>query len=159
MNCQNLLSLNCSMCNLLTDRALAGLAIGCQKLQALNVAGAKKISEAGLCELAQHCGNLSTLNVGGCELVTRNGLLALIEGLEYVEEAKTFFGFLPIDKSTDVKLKAQQEMIESNGAIKIQNAWHNMITRREAKKMVKFLREVRVFENMCTSSSLLSITN
>ncbi|GMH94441.1 hypothetical protein TrST_g2725 [Triparma strigata] len=141
MNCQNLLSLNCSMCNLLTDRALAGLAIGCQKLQALNVAGAKKISEAGLCELAQHCGNLSTLNVGGCELVTRNGLLALIEGLEYVEEAKTFFGFLPIDKSTDVKLKAQQEMIENNGAIKIQNAWHNMITRREAKKMVKFLRE------------------
>ncbi|GMH99803.1 hypothetical protein TrLO_g9608 [Triparma laevis f. longispina] len=141
MNCSNLLSLNCSMLNLLTDRALAGLSLGCTKLQAINVAGAKKISEAGLCEVARRCGNLGTLNVGGCELVTRNGLLALIEGLEYVEEAKTFFGFLPIDKSTDVKLKAQQEMIENSGAIRIQNAWHNMITRREAKKMVKFLRE------------------
>jgi len=129
------------MLNLLTDRALAGISLGCTKLQAINVAGAKKISEAGLCEVARRCGNLGTLNVGGCELVTRNGLLALIEGLEYVEEAKTFFGFLPIDKSTDVKLKAQQEMIENSGAIRIQNAWHNMITRREAKKMVKFLRE------------------
>ena len=117
-------------------------------------------------------------------MVTRNGLLALIEGLGYVAEARTFFGFIPVKDSTNVKLKAQQEIIEvrrseermkagakrqlmlysnnslaslitprsslrsspkyrssqTDAATKIQNAWHNLIIRREAKKMVRFLK-------------------
>jgi hypothetical protein len=91
--------------------------------------------------LAQNCANLQTLNVGGCELVTRNGLLALIEGLQFVQEAKSFFGFVPIQKATDVKLKTQQHNLEDNAARQVQNCFHNMRTRMEARKMVKFLRE------------------
>ena len=135
------MSLNASKLGSLTDKGLEALGCGCPNLQALNIAGAKKISEAGLCYIAKNCANLSTLNVGGCELVTRNGLLALIEGLRFAKEAKTFFGFVPIESSTNVKLKAQQQIIENDAAGKVQTAWHNMLMRREARKMVKFLRE------------------
>ena len=75
--------------------------------------------------------------------MTRNGLLALIEGLGFVQEARTFVGFVPIPKSTDVKLKTQQHSIETTAARRIQNCLHNMKIRIEARAMVKFLREDR----------------
>jgi len=84
---------------------------------------------------------LKTINVGGCENITRNGLLALIEGLGYVEEAKTFFGFVPIGSATDLKLLDQQFIIENNSARVLQNCYHQLLQRRASKAMVKFLRE------------------
>jgi len=67
--------------------------------------------------------------------------MALIEGLTYVQEAKTFFGFVPIGSATDQKLLDQQWIIENNSARVLQNCYHNLLARRASSAMVKFLRE------------------
>jgi hypothetical protein len=129
-HCHQLRSLNVSRCGPVTDRGLKALAAGAPRLQALNLAGAKKVTEAGLCALAQACAGLQIMNVTGCEQVTKNGLLALIEGLKYVREAKSFFGFVPKDTALLEKFDDVEYFLEENAAIRVQNALMKSFNRK-----------------------------
>jgi len=103
------------------------------QLETLNLAGNKLVSEAGLCHLAQRCPALRSLNLTGCEEVTLNGLRALIEGLEYVVEAKTFFGFIPKSDALDLRFRDAQKTIEWSAARRVQEAYAAFLARRRAK--------------------------
>ncbi|CAN0429678.1 unnamed protein product, partial [Ectocarpus sp. 8 AP-2014] len=90
-------SLNVALIGRVTDAGVSALSRGCRSLQALNIAGAKEVTERGVCCLAQNCPGLHTLNITGCVEVGLAGLHGLIEGVgpSLVQEAKTFFGFIP----------------------------------------------------------------
>jgi hypothetical protein len=113
-NCKKLVSLNISGCIKISDKAMQALSMHCAGLQGLNVAGLKKISELGIYWLADKCKGLIMLNVTGCDLITVNGLCALIQGMSFVEPAKTFTGFKPVDEHIDKKLASQLMMIKDS---------------------------------------------
>ena len=117
--CPDLVSLNVSLCGNLADSAVIALSRGCIKLQALSLEGLRAITEAGICEVAKKCPGLMILNVTGCK-ITRSGLFALIRGIGYVKEAKSFLGFVPIDQAVSLKLQDQKKIIHEKAARKIQ---------------------------------------
>ncbi|CAM9172589.1 unnamed protein product, partial [Ectocarpus fasciculatus] len=119
-NCKKLVSLNVSGCIKIGDKAMQALSIHCSSIQGLNVAGLKKISESGIYWLADRCKGLIMLNVTGCDLITVNGLTALIQGMSFVEPARTFTGFKPVDEHVDKKLANQLLMIKESeiGAVR-----------------------------------------
>jgi hypothetical protein len=119
-NCKKLVSLNISGCIKIGDKAMQALSTHCSNIQGLNVAGLKKISETGIYWLADKCKGLIMLNVTGCDLITVNGLTALIQGMDFVEPARTFTGFKPVDEHVDKKLANQLLMIKESeiGAVR-----------------------------------------
>ncbi|CAM9275298.1 unnamed protein product, partial [Discosporangium mesarthrocarpum] len=124
-HCPSLVSLNVANIGRVTDRSLAELGRGCTSLQALNIASAKEVSEQGLCALAQSCPGLQILNLTGCMEVSLGGLQALICGIgeHLVEEAKTFFGFLPRQDVVHQRIEDSQRGIENRAARAIQECW------------------------------------
>lgn len=117
--CHGLVSLNLSLCNMLSDRTPLAISEGCSKLQALSFEGLKYITEEGICGVARRCPGLMMANFTGCK-ITRGGLLALIQGIGYVKEAQTFFGFVPIQNAVDSKLVDQESMIYERAASRLQ---------------------------------------
>ncbi|KAJ1446630.1 hypothetical protein M885DRAFT_236723 [Pelagophyceae sp. CCMP2097] len=107
-----------------TDAGARALARGCSRLASLNVAGARRLSEAAFGELATACRALGTLDCTGCDEVTVNGLRSLVEGVGFVREATSFFGFVPLpaDVARDA-LRRQQGDLEHRSARTIQNAF------------------------------------
>jgi len=134
--CPLLRSLNVSRCGEITDKGLMAIARGCHRLQNLNVAGAKRMTEYGLCSLAQKCGGLQVLNVTGCENITHNGLQALIQGLNYVREAHTFFGFVPKDTALKEKLQDMEYRLQEDAAILMQNGVLRRVYRRWGRQFL-----------------------
>lgn len=119
-NCKKLVSLNIAGCVKISDKGMQALATHCTSMQGLNVAGLKKISETGIYWLADKCKGLIMLNVTGCDLITVNGLNALIQGMSFIEPARTFTGFKPVDEHIDKKLANQLLMIKESeiGAVR-----------------------------------------
>ena len=117
--CNHLLSLNLSSIGPISNQAVNAIARYCPKIQTLSIEGARRVNEKGLCQIAKMCKNIVMLNITGCN-VARTALLALAEGISYVEEAKTFFGLVPLSEATDLKLKDQMDVLAHKSAIIIQ---------------------------------------
>jgi hypothetical protein len=113
-NCHELTSINLCRCVKVTDKGLQMLGRGCPKLQAVNLVSVVKITEAAMVALAQSCKGLLMLNLTGCENITVNGLKALIHGLKYVDEGRSFFGFQPKDRHVELKLRDNLHMIRDS---------------------------------------------
>ncbi|KAF9961805.1 hypothetical protein BGZ72_001721 [Mortierella alpina] len=75
--CQNLVSLNISHCNLVTDSLLARLS---ESLQSLNIAHCLEITDEGLRMLAGACPDLRDLDITALSLVTDRGVLEIGQG-------------------------------------------------------------------------------
>jgi hypothetical protein len=131
--CKNMVSCNLNRCFRVTDIGVKTVAKNCHKLQALNVAGIKTVSEDTLCVLALNCPGILILNATGCEDITPNGMTALISGLPYVEHAKTYFGFKPIDEHVDKRLSAQLAMNREFAAGIITHNFHRIIEKCQIK--------------------------
>ncbi|CAM9789029.1 unnamed protein product [Ascophyllum nodosum] len=138
-HCPGLMSLNVALAGRLTDSGVAALGRGCPSLQALNIAGAREVTERGICCLAQNCHGLHTLNITGCVEVSLGGLHGLICGIgdSFVQEAKTFFGFLPCRNLIERRMEEAQMAIENRAANVIQAQWRDhqqrlVVTRRLA---------------------------
>ena len=138
--CTNLVSLNLARCTKINDKGIIALTSSCHALQALNIAGLKSVSEASLLSLAENCKGILMLNVTGCEDVTLNGLRALITGLEFVEEARTYTGFKPMDEHIDKKLCAQLVMNRSSAAEVIQRNYRAVTSRRGALQIYEIVK-------------------
>lgn len=119
-HCRELVSLNLSYCCDITDKSVIALARKCVNLQSLSLEAMKQISASGLCELSRHCPNLSTLNITGCDFVTRDDLLAFIRGIGFVQEATSFFGFVPLDNANSMKFDFQESSLRAQSAKVIQ---------------------------------------
>lgn len=67
-----------------------------------------------MCRLAQRCPGLHTLNVTGCVEISLGGLRGLVCGVgeAYVQEARTFFGFVPKRDSVYQRVGASYEPLE-----------------------------------------------
>lgn len=169
-NCRQLEAIDLSDCSVVGDRTLRALgkcchqlrsilaprlgrpvkstgvralARGCPKLTVVNIAGAKNVEESALGELATGCPSLNTLNVTGCEQVTARTLRALIDGLGFVREAESFFGFVPIEQSASAILAEQQRDLEHSSARLISAVYRMYKARRAAKQHLNFLRKNR----------------
>ncbi|KAF9274981.1 hypothetical protein BGZ68_000204 [Mortierella alpina] len=75
--CQNLVSLNISHCNLVTDSLLGRLS---ECLQSLNIAHCLEITDEGLRMLAEACPDLRDLDITALSLVTDRGVLEIGQG-------------------------------------------------------------------------------
>ncbi|KAF9576185.1 hypothetical protein EC968_010308 [Mortierella alpina] len=78
--CQNLVSLNISHCNLVTDELLGRLS---ESLQSLNVAHCLEITDEGLRMLAGACPDLRELDITALSLVTDRGVLEIGQGCKH----------------------------------------------------------------------------
>ena len=92
--CSNLEHLNVSFCDKLTDASTCSLS-NLIKLVTLALQGLLKITESTLHEIGLGCQHIANLNITGCQNLTRNGLLALIDGLGFIQESTSYFGFCP----------------------------------------------------------------
>lgn len=113
-NLKELASLNLARCSLISDKGMKSIALGCKQMQAINCAGLLKLTEESLFLLVDSCSGLLTLNITGCERITVNGLENVIAGLQYVENARTFFGFQPSDEHVNRKLSDNLQMIHTH---------------------------------------------
>ncbi|KAG0203418.1 hypothetical protein BGX28_004276 [Mortierella sp. GBA30] len=77
ISCQNLISLNISHCNLVSDLLLSRLS---DSLQSLNVAHCLEITDEGLRLLAIACPDLRDLDITALSLVTDRGVLEIGQG-------------------------------------------------------------------------------
>lgn len=147
--CKGIISLNLNRCIKIADKGLAAIGKKCSTLQALNVAGMCHISELALFEMAKNCPGLIMLNVTGCQEVSQLGLKALISGIPYVEEAKTFSGFKPMDEHIELKLSGQLMMITDLAAVKIGRNYKTVLERRQVSRMLQIVtrdRKVRIMQ-------------
>ncbi|KAF9968651.1 hypothetical protein BGZ70_000968 [Mortierella alpina] len=78
--CQNLVSLNISHCNLVTDALLGRFS---ESLQSLNVAHCLEITDEGLRRLAGACPDLRELDITALSLVTDRGVLEIGQGCKH----------------------------------------------------------------------------
>ncbi|CAM9637950.1 unnamed protein product [Pylaiella littoralis] len=128
-HCPRLVSLNVALVGRVTDSGVSALGRGCRSLQALNIAGAKEasVTERGVCSLAHNCPGLHTLNMTGCVEVGLGGLHGLIDGVgeSLVEEAKTFFGFIPRRSMIDRRIEEAHKAIERAAVLAIQKFWRD----------------------------------
>lgn len=76
--CHDLLDLDLSKSNLLTDRSLYALAHGCPNLTKLNISGCSSFSDAALAYLFGFCRNLKALNLCGCGMAATDRALEAI---------------------------------------------------------------------------------
>lgn len=134
-HCPEMISLNASRCAKITDQGIIAVGNCCPKLQAVNVAGVRMLSEKALFALADKCKGLLMMNLTGCEQVTLNGLRALVTGMSYVVEAKTFMGFRPMDEHVEKKLTGQLSMIRETAACKISGQYRAFVTKREEDRI------------------------
>ncbi|CAB1097885.1 unnamed protein product [Ectocarpus sp. CCAP 1310/34] len=134
-HCPRLVSLNVALIGRVTDAGVSALSRGCRSLQALNIAGAKEasVTERGVCCLAQNCPGLHTLNITGCVEVGLAGLHGLIEGVgpALVQEAKTFFGFIPQRSMIDRRIEESHKAIELAAVRAIQPVIEAMLEDRK----------------------------
>lgn len=147
--CKGITSLNFNRCIKIADKGLAAIGKKCKTLQALNVAGMCHISEAALFDMAKNCPGLIMLNVTGCQNVSQMGLKALIQGLSYVEEAKTFSGFKPMDEHIELKLSGQLLMINDLAAATIGRNYKTMVERRQVTRMLHIVtrdKKIRIIQ-------------
>lgn len=138
--CSNISSLNLNRCNKISDKGLSAIGKKCKSLQALNIAGMSKVSEGALFDMARNCTGLIMLNVTGCQEVSQMGLKSLIQGMPYVEEAKTFSGFKPKEEHIELKLSGQLLMINDLAASKIARNYRNCVERRQVKRMMEIVK-------------------
>jgi hypothetical protein len=148
--CKNIISLNLNRCIKIADKGLAAIGKKCKSLQALNVAGMCHISELALFDMAKNCPGLIMLNVTGCQEVSQMGLKALIQGIPYVEEARTFSGFKPMDEHIELKLSGQLLMINDLAASLIGRNYKNVVEKRQVKRMLQLVtrdRKIRIMQD------------
>ena len=132
---------------------MEALASHSHQLQALNLAGLRYLTEGSIFRTLQASPGILMLNVTGCELVTANGLRSMIEGLQFVVEAKTYFGFKPVDEHIEKKLMSQLNLIYDTGARKITHAYQQMMSKREHRRLmelVKIDKSARIIQNYLT---------
>jgi hypothetical protein len=152
-SCPQIVSLNLSRCSKISDLAMVALASHSHQLQALNLAGLRSLTEGSIFRILQASPGILMLNVTGCELVTANGLRSMIQGLQFVIEAKTYFGFKPVDEHIERKLMSQLNLIYDTGARKITQAYHQMMNKREhcrLMELVKIDKSARIIQNYLT---------
>lgn len=149
-SCHSLVSLNLSRCGKINDLGINALAQSIHHLQAINFAGLRLLSEGAIFSVVQSSPGLLLMNVTGCEQVTMTGLRSLIQGLQYVIEAKTYMGFKPQDEHIEKKLSNQLFMIRDTAAQKISSAYRKMMNQREQNKlmeMIKINKSAKIIQN------------
>ncbi|RHY35438.1 hypothetical protein DYB32_000077 [Aphanomyces invadans] len=77
--CDQLVSLNLSMCRTVSDADVAVLAAGCPRLEDLSVQGCVHLTDAALVALASHCHDLQRLSLVFCYNITDHGFCALVK--------------------------------------------------------------------------------
>ena len=148
--CKSIISLNLNRCIKIGDKGLTAIGKKCKSLQALNVAGLCHITEIALFEMANNCPGLIMLNVTGCQEISQYGLKSLIEGMPYVEEARTFSGFKPKDEHIELKLSGQLLMINDIAAATIGRNYRTVVEKRQIKRMMEIVdrdRKIRVIQD------------
>lgn len=126
-----------------------------------------------LFDMAKNCPGLIMLNVTGCQEVSQSGLKALIQGMLYVEEAKTFSGFKPKDEhigevnwlsctlcpfmsccecfiTIELKLSGQLLMINDLAAATIGRNYKAVVEQRQVKRMLQLVtrdRKIRIMQD------------
>ena len=74
---KNLLSMNLSGCQGITDMGVSALGDGCSQLHTIDLSGCRGITDMGVSALGAGCGQLHTINLGGCPNITDMGVSAL----------------------------------------------------------------------------------
>jgi len=148
--CKGIISLNLNRCIKIGDKGIEAIGKKCKSIQALNIAGLCHISEAALFQMATNCPGLIMLNVTGCQEVSQFGLKSLIEGMAYVEEARTFSGFKPKDEHIELKLSGQLLMINDIAAATIGRNYRTIVEKRQIKRMMEIVdrdRKIRIIQD------------
>jgi hypothetical protein len=138
-SCPNVVSLNLNRCKEITDVGIFAVAENCHLLQAINLSGCIHVTEGSLYPISQHCPNILMLNVTGCDIST-NGIKALVEGLQYVSLAVSFFGFKPKDGHVEQKLIGHLNMIRDSA---VQLIREGLNARKKKKIKLQKFHEVR----------------
>ena len=157
--CPNIMSVNLSQCDHITDSAVQALAKHCKGMTSLNVSECRAISDysllaisegdlipglsslslkgtevtdTGVTWLAERCTSLMTLNLTKCGNVSYAGIKAIRESWRHVQLIKTenFFGLKPVHRGKD------KRYIDEFGAVwkaatKIQSIYRSKIARRK----------------------------
>jgi hypothetical protein len=78
--CKQLTDINLSYCSRITNTGIVKLAEGCSRLSDVRLCDCVRISDDALIALATHCRSLSTIYVSCCRLITDAGLIAICAG-------------------------------------------------------------------------------
>lgn len=122
--CKKLQFLDASYNSNINDKGIHFFKKGCHKLNRLNLIGCEQITIKGINFLLKNCRQLTTLNVTKCHKISKKSLLDLIDGLNHIREATSFFGYLPMDKAHDPRIIALRRKLENQCAQLIQVRWH-----------------------------------
>ncbi|GLE06283.1 hypothetical protein PINS_up015530 [Pythium insidiosum] len=126
--CDKLTFLNLSHCQRINDAALLELRVRTSLTQ-LSVAHCPRITEFGIDALTAACTSLLTLDMTECSNIGRRFLQQLVQKLEFVEWATTFFGFQPLPNAAALVVARDRRLLEQRSAIKIQAAIRGCLAR------------------------------
>jgi hypothetical protein len=131
--CHHLTYLNLSHCRRLNDAALLELAgeKTCSRtmLTHLSVANCPRITERGVELLTNACPNMLTMDMTECDQVGRRFLQKLVQKLEFVEWASTFFGFQPLPNAAELCRARDRRLLEQKSATKLQALMRGCLAR------------------------------
>ena len=74
----------------------------------------------------------------------------MYSGIPYVEEAKTFSGFKPMDEHIELKLSGQLLMIDDLAAAKIAKNYKTFVEKRQVKRMMEIVerdKKIRIIQD------------
>ncbi|KAH7476388.1 hypothetical protein KRP22_000228 [Phytophthora ramorum] len=133
-NCTSLTYLSLALCQRVGDAALGELASAgtgglAKSLAELSLAECPRVTENGVNALTAVCTNLITLNLTNCRQIGRRFLQRLINKLEFVQWATSFFGYEPLPNAAELCRQRDLRLLQLRSAIKIQSAIRGCLAR------------------------------
>lgn len=126
-NKKNLLEINISWCDSITENGIEALARGCTKLRRFSSKGCKQVNNNAVICLATYCKSLTVLNLHSCDVSTREFLFTghtLLNQISYV----LFIPFTILNKKPNLIICFDMGRVVTSTHILMREGWANRIT-------------------------------